>query len=742
MDDISKKTDERVPRGTAQAEPRPSQSTVDDPAVRSSDGTSSKQAKHGESLNEDTTRRTSAVERALRWRTGMCLLLALVVAASALLFVYLLFFKDPRRRVDYCFTEDCVAHAAELLGTLNAEADPCQDFYEFACGKATDAGRSGRDPLVHRMYLRTLDAGARSLEENQAATAAAGSTLTAELLYQSCVGPKRSDAERSLAEFREFRAARGMRWPESPQPADGVDPLDLMLDLAINWNLNFLFDVRVLALPTAEPALVLSRGKLGYVWQDDVRRRSVQGGAQEYEGYVHEYYRVLSVAPQSNVTAATLRELEEAILAAKLDVAADESEQTWFQFSSLGNNTPSVEPGAWLTLVNKQFAGQFVWSDEHWVVVDGPAVLSHVDKLLQAYGNQLLVVGLAWVFVQSHLWAVANRAELVFRDDTVGHRRHACFEYAESRFGLLSVAELLAKTFGPEDARRNVADFESVLKLAAAAKLGESTWIEASAKKVALRKVDRLSLVLLPPADFFDKDWRQRLGDRYGAAGTGFVSNLLNASRSYRDLRSERSLFDSVCSRRMFPSDRHASYVYVANRADVSLGSVAAPLYYLKGTFAMNYGALGTVLAAQYARSFDLRGSGLDESGRRTRWWKQADYRSRAECELAAHNGNESALDAVRVFPALVALEIAFAAFKQAVHEDSQRLYDFKLPHLDAYTDKHIFFITYCHTLCGAPSARERCNVPLRHFLPFLKAFRCSRDSAMSAAEKCSFLDA
>ncbi|XP_054922445.2 neprilysin-11-like [Dermacentor andersoni] len=696
---------------------------------------------------EDTTRRTSAVERALRWRTGMCLLLALVVAASALLFVYLLFFKDPRRRVDYCFSGDCVAHATELLGTLNTKAVPCQDFYEFACGRASDAGRSGRDPLVDRMYLRTLDAGARSLEENQAAAAAAaGSTLTAELLYQSCVDPKRSDTERSLAEFREFRAARGMLWPESPQPADGVDPLDLMLDLAINWNLNFLFDVRVVALPTAEPApaaLVLSRGKLGYVWQDNVRRRSAAtGGAQEYEGYVHEYCRVLSVSPQSSVTAATLRELEEVILAAKLDVAADESEQTWFQFSSLGNNTPSVEPGAWLTLVNKQFAGQFVWTDEHWVVVDGPAVLSNVGKLLQAYGNHLLVVGLAWVFVQSHLWAVANRAELVFHDDTVGHRRYACFEYAESRFGLLSVAELLANTFGPEDARRNVADFESVLKLVAAAKLNESTWIEASAKQVALRKVNRLSLVLLPPADFFDKDWRQRLGNRYGAAGTGFMSNLLNASRSYRDLRSERSLFDNVCSRRMFPSDRHASYVYVANRADVSLGSVAAPLYYLKGTFAMNYGALGTVLAAQYARSFDLRGSGLDESGRRTRWWKQADYRSRAECELAAHNGNDSALHAVRVFPALVALKIAFAAFKKAVYEDSRRLYDFKLPHLDAYTDEHIFFITYCHALCGAPSARERCNVPLRHFRPFLKAFSCSRDSAMSAAEKCSFLDA
>lgn len=674
----------------------------------------------------------------------MCLFLALVVAASALLFVYLLFFKDPRRRVDYCLTDDCVAHATELLGTMNKTAAPCQDFYEFACGRAKKTEKSARDLLVDRMYLKTLDAGVNALEGSQAVAAAAGSKLTAELLYRSCVDPDRSDTERSLTEFREFRAARGMLWPENPQLAEGVDPLDLMLDLAINWNLNFLFDVRVIDLPMAEAeevALVLTRGKLGYVWQDNVRR-SARAGAQEYEDYVREYHQVLSVPPQSNVTAATLLELEEAIVAAKLDVAADESEQTWVQFSSLGNETPSVEPGAWLTLVNKQFAGQFVWTDQHWVVVDGPAVLSRVGKLLQAYGNHLLVVGLAWVFVQSHLWAVANKAELAFRENIVGHRKHACFEYAESRFGLLSVGELLANRFDQEDARRNVANFGRILNLAAAAKLRESTWIEAPAKEMALRKVDRLSLVLLPRAEFFNKTWRQGLGDRYAAAGTGFLSNLLSASLSYRDLRSERLSFDGVYSRRMFPSDRHASYVYIANRADVSLGSVAAPLYYLDGTFATNYAALGMVLAAQYARSFDLRGSGLDESGRRTRWWKQADYDRRAECKLAAYKGNHSALHAMRVFPALVALEIAFAAFRQAVYEDLRRLQDFKLPYLEAYTDNQIFFITYCHALCGAPSARERCNVPLRHFVPFSMAFSCPLDSPMSAAEKCSFFDA
>lgn len=35
---------------------------------------------------------------------------------------------------DYCMTTGCVKTAAEIIKNMDKEADPCQDFYQFACG--------------------------------------------------------------------------------------------------------------------------------------------------------------------------------------------------------------------------------------------------------------------------------------------------------------------------------------------------------------------------------------------------------------------------------------------------------------------------------------------------------------------------------------------------------------------------------------------------------------------------------
>ena len=41
---------------------------------------------------------------------------------------------NKRQKADYCVSKECITAAADLLENMDETVDPCEDFYNFACG--------------------------------------------------------------------------------------------------------------------------------------------------------------------------------------------------------------------------------------------------------------------------------------------------------------------------------------------------------------------------------------------------------------------------------------------------------------------------------------------------------------------------------------------------------------------------------------------------------------------------------
>ncbi|XP_077534379.1 membrane metallo-endopeptidase-like 1 [Haemaphysalis longicornis] len=113
----------------------------------------------------------------------------------------------------------------------------------------------------------------------------------------------------------------------------------------------------------------------------------------------------------------------------------------------------------------------------------------------------------------------------------------------------------------------------------------------------------------------------------------------------------------------------------------------------------------------------------------------RAEYYQKANCKMA----DKDAAGHAAIFPALPALVISYAV---ATHQrDFYRVV--RGTGLNATSGPQLFFLSYCYAMCSANGSRasSQCNLPLRHFSHFARAFRCLPGSAMTT-EGCTFFSA
>uniref|UniRef100_A0A6G5A6L9 Putative m13 peptidase n=1 Tax=Rhipicephalus microplus TaxID=6941 RepID=A0A6G5A6L9_RHIMP len=112
---------------------------------------------------------------------------------------------DNKRTYNVCETEACIRRAKLITESLNTSADPCTDFYSYACGgwmakhtiPETKSSTGGFYLLADQLKetLRDILGNVTLVEENQNVTDKAA------LVYNACVAVPDLDDRQDVVQF-------------------------------------------------------------------------------------------------------------------------------------------------------------------------------------------------------------------------------------------------------------------------------------------------------------------------------------------------------------------------------------------------------------------------------------------------------------------------------------------------------------------------------------------------------------
>ncbi|KAL3214684.1 hypothetical protein MRX96_034749 [Rhipicephalus microplus] len=177
----------------------------------------------------------------------LLLLGAAVLAIGAALATYFSMQKIPPR-TGVCTTVDCAKFGMELRAAINTTADPCSDFHSYVCGGWDDPNR--QESTEAHMMATTADVAIAEMNDDK------GQESKATQFFHSCIiaGTQRKE---NLQEFADLRRSIGLVWPEQ-KPNGSIHPVEVMVNLAINWEMNFLFDLSAVAVRESTALLVFA----------------------------------------------------------------------------------------------------------------------------------------------------------------------------------------------------------------------------------------------------------------------------------------------------------------------------------------------------------------------------------------------------------------------------------------------------------------------------------------------------
>ncbi|CAH0551532.1 unnamed protein product [Brassicogethes aeneus] len=663
----------------------------------------------------------------------------------------------------FCQTKECERSANYIQQFVDETQNPCENFYNYACGSIFKNHRNNFTNTVDIEWQKVLQQLANSIEgpilENDST-----SVVLQKQFYKSCMDVNAIEKDNNTVILKIFKELGG--WP--------------LLE-GKNWNEKD-FDIFNMMIKTRQKGdyfewfLDIDTEKEYF---DQNKREILRIDLPEVNNmdnnFIPEYLEILvdivvSLGATKNQAYGEIKSLImfEKELSEIIDEVqkVDTNHPRIFTIDNIKTTWPKIY---WQMFLNN--ITQTTLSNNDKVLFSVGDYLPKLGALLQKSDKRTQANYILWKILESYTpYLTKSLREKIqkykrrltqFTEDIniETNRAKFCFKETNSFFQYVPEADF-ARKHANDEKLKDVKEIIENICCATQKAIQNCNWMDDETKEKALIKLGKIRYIIGAPKEVFDeKEFNKIIGMnmvKYYSLNIIEINRELH--RRYSDHKFNFEKTKITMEKMQFYSSMalvNAQFLVDSNTMLIPAGILQGEFYSKTRQSYLNYGSLGVILAHEMAHGFGIEGSMYTEGNKTTNWWSNHSknkFFKTVEC-LLKNCSTKSKVDCKTMldenFADYAAVKIAFQAYQEWISKNGE---ESSLQGFQYDDPNQLFFTKFATIMCHQSSAKstwkssketihlspdERVFGSYRNSLYFSKVFFCSEGSVMNPTDKC-----